>query len=204
MENVKKLRFKSFFDEIGPNKTDSDKFDEFCDHLVVIDKSVSEDFVVGTYRLLHKPKNEMVTSFYSQSEFDITNLLNKNASLLEAGRSCVRKEYRDGRIIKLLWKALATYIVISKVEYIFGCASFPSSNHNKFLNQLSYLHHYHSQKKDLRPNQLKSLQANYKIIEKENLKIDEEFRNLPPLIKAYLELVPMLVMVLLLIRTSNN
>ena len=56
----------------------------------------------------------MVTSFYSQSEFDITNLLNKNASLLEAGRSCVRKEYRDGRIIKLLWKALATYIVISR------------------------------------------------------------------------------------------
>ena len=37
MSNVKKLRFKSFFDEKNLNKIDSDEFDELCDHLVVID-----------------------------------------------------------------------------------------------------------------------------------------------------------------------
>ena len=49
MSNVKKLRFKSFFDEKTLNKIDSDEFDELCDHLVVIDKSKSDDYVVGTY-----------------------------------------------------------------------------------------------------------------------------------------------------------
>ena len=186
MENVKKLRFISFFDEMAPNKIDSDEFDELCDHLVVIDKSKSDDFVVGTYRLLFKNNETLDFKFYSQSEFNIKNLLNKNASLLEAGRSCVRKEYRDGRIIKLLWKALATYIVKSNVEYIFGCASFPSSDYKKFLSQLSYLHHYHHPSKDLQTNPLDKLKADFKIISKKKINNEKEFLSLPPLIKAYL------------------
>ena len=47
-------------------KIDSDEFDQFCDHLVVIDKSVASDFVVGTYRLLLKEKNERYKRFYSE------------------------------------------------------------------------------------------------------------------------------------------
>ncbi len=186
MNNVKKLRFKSFFDEKIPNKIDSDEFDELCDHLVVIDKSKSNDYVVGTYRLLYRKDEGVGIKFYSESEFNIANILNKKSSLLEAGRSCVRKEYRDGRIIKLLWKGLATYIVKSNVEYIFGCASFPSSNHNRFLSQLSYLHHNHSPSEDLQTNPLNKLKAKFNVISKENINNENEFRSLPPLIKAYL------------------
>ena len=186
MSNVKKLRFKSFFDEKTINKLDSDEFDELCDHLVVIDKSKSDDYVVGTYRLLYRQNEGFAVNFYSQSEFNITNILNKKSSLLEAGRSCVRKEYRDGRIIKLLWKGLATYIVKSNVEYIFGCASFPSSNHNQFLGQLSYLHHYHFPSKDLQTNPVDNLKAKFKVISKRKINSEKEFRSLPPLIKAYL------------------
>ena len=186
MNNVKKLRFKIFFDEKNPNKIDSDEFDEECDHLVVIDKSKSKDYVVGTYRLLYRKSESIGVRFYSQSEFNITNILNKRSSLLEAGRSCVRKEYRDGRIIKLLWKGLATYIVKSKVEYIFGCASFPSSDHNRFLSQLSYLKHYHSPSEDLQTNPVDNLKAEFKVISKKKINNEKEFRSLPPLIKAYL------------------
>ena len=53
---VKELRQKSFFKNSKTKQSDSDEYDKFCDHLVVIDKSVSDDFVVGTYRLLLKPK----------------------------------------------------------------------------------------------------------------------------------------------------
>ena len=99
---AKQLRQKIFFENSKEKKIDSDEFDEFCDHLVVIDTSVASDFVVGTYRLLLKQKNQKYRKFYSESEFDISNLFKKNISMLEAGRSCVDKNYRDGKIIKLL------------------------------------------------------------------------------------------------------
>ena len=48
---------------MAPNKIDSDEFDELCDHLVVIDKSKSDDFVVGTYRLLFKIMKHWTLNF---------------------------------------------------------------------------------------------------------------------------------------------
>jgi putative hemolysin len=135
---------------------------------------------------LYRKSESAGVRFYSQSEFNITNILNKRSSLLEAGRSCVRKEYRDGRIIKLLWKGLATYIVKSKVEYIFGCASFPSSDHKRFLSQLSYLNHNHSPSEDLQTNPINNLKAEFKVISEKKINNEKEFRSLPPLIKAYL------------------
>ena len=184
---VKELRQKSFFKNAKTKQSDSDEYDKFCDHLVVIDKSVSDDFVVGTYRLLLKPKLLGKQRFYSESEFDISNLLAiKDYTLLEAGRSCVHENYRDGRIIRLLWRGLATYIINNRVDLIFGCASFPSSNYKLFIKQLSYLYHYHKTPKSLNTKPVEKLRANFDIMNKNKIDIEREFRNLPPLIKAYI------------------
>ena len=182
---AKQLRQKSFF-ENSKEKIDSDEFDKFCDHLVVIDRSVSNDFVVGTYRLLLKRKSQMYRKFYSESEFDISNLFKKNISMLEAGRSCVDKNYRDGNIIKLLWRGLAFYIIQKKVDLIFGCASFPSSNCAEFKNQLSYLNHFHKPPHKYSTSPKEKLKANIDIVLPKNINEDDEFRALPPLIKAYI------------------
>ena len=182
---AKQLRQKSFF-ENSDKKIDSDEFDQFCDHLVVIDKSVASDFVVGTYRLLLKEKNENYKRFYSESEFNISNLFKKNVSMLEAGRSCVDKNYRDGKIIKLLWRGLAFYIIQKKVDLIFGCASFPSSNYSKFKTQLSYLNHFHKPPQKFSTCPKDKLKVNIDILPSKNINKDEEFRLLPPLIKAYI------------------
>ena len=179
------MRQRSFF-ENSKKKIDSDEFDQFCDHLVVIDKSVASDFVVGTYRLLLKEKNEKYKRFYSESEFDISNLFKKNISMLEAGRSCVDKNYRDGKIIKLLWRGLAFYIIQKKVDLIFGCASFPSSNYSEFKTQLSYLNHFHKPPQRFSTCPKDELKAGLDILPSENINKDEEFRLLPPLIKAYI------------------
>ncbi len=187
MKNAKELRQKSFFKDYNEGQFDADEFDKHCDHLVVIDRSISNKFVVGTYRLLLKPKFYKNQKFYSQSEFNISSLIRKEPlTLLEAGRSCVHEDYRDGRIIKLLWRGLATYIINNKVDLIFGCASFPSCDYKLFENQLSYLYHYHRTPKRLPTYPHKNLRANFNIINKNLLNIDEEFRKLPPLIKAYL------------------
>ena len=187
INQVKELRQKSFFKNSKKKQSDSDEYDKFCDHLVVIDKSVADDFVVGTYRLLLKPKFLAKQRFYSESEFDISNLLAGNkTTLLEAGRSCVHEQYRDGRIIRLLWRGLATYIVNNRVDLIFGCASFPSSNYTLFIKQLSYLYHYHKTPKSLRTRPVTKLKANFNVMHKNTIDILQEFRNLPPLIKAYI------------------
>ncbi len=187
INQVKELRQKSFFKNSKKKQSDSDEYDKFCDHLVVIDKSVADDFVVGTYRLLLKPKLITRQRFYSESEFDISNLLSSNkATLLEAGRSCVHEQYRDGRIIRLLWRGLATYIINNRVDLIFGCASFPSSNYKLFIKQLSYLYHYHKTPKYLSTSPVKKLRANYNVMNKNKIDIEREFRQLPPLIKAYI------------------
>ena len=183
---AKQLRQKIFFEDSKEKKIDSDEFDEFCDHLVVIDTSVSSDFVVGTYRLLLKRKNQKYRKFYSESEFDISNLFKKNVSMLEAGRSCVDENYRDGKIIKLLWRGLAFYIIKKEVNLIFGCASFPSSNYSEFKNQLSYLNHFHKPPHKYSTFPKEKLKANIDIVSSKNINEDEEFRLLPPLIKAYI------------------
>ena len=64
IHKVKKLRYESFFGESEKNNYDSDEFDKLCDHLVAIDKSISDDFVVGTYRLLLKPRFVKSQRFY--------------------------------------------------------------------------------------------------------------------------------------------
>ena len=180
------MRYKSFFSD-NKSKLDSDKFDSSCDHLVVIDTSIANDFVVGSYRLLLKPKNKEKISFYSESEFDLNKLLKiKELSLLEAGRSCVHKNYRDGRIIKLLWRGLASYITDKNVDFIFGCASFPSSNSELFDKELSYLSHNHKPPKHFNSKPLNHLRAKFNKVDRKYYDNDTVFRSLPPLIKAYI------------------
>ena len=79
-----------------------------------------------------------------------------------------------------------TYIINNQVDLIFGCASFPSSNYKLFENQLSYLSHFHRPPFFLDTTPIDDLRADFKIIKKELLNPEEEFRKLPPLIKAYI------------------
>ena len=183
----KELRFRSFFKKSKKVKIDSDRFDELCEHLVVIDTSIAHDFVVGTYRLLFKNRNNKSVKFYSQSEFNLNKLLRvKNLSLLEAGRSCVHENYRDGRIIKLLWRGLASYIVSRNVDFIFGCASFPSADAKLFCKELSYLSYNHRPPERFNSRPLNHLEAKFKKVDSKHYDDESVFRSLPPLIKAYI------------------
>lgn len=97
---------------------DVDGYDFSADHLMIIDKRVSE--VVGTYRLL---SSHFTHDFYSASEFEIDLFLRTPSVKLELGRACVHSTYRDGNTIDLLWKGLTQYIEKTKTELLFGCSS---------------------------------------------------------------------------------
>ena len=80
---------------------DQDAHDGHCDHLLVVD--TERDCLVGTYRLLSFDRVPSF-GFYSETEFDLTNVKRSGLRLLELGRSCVALEYRDGRVISPLFR----------------------------------------------------------------------------------------------------
>jgi putative hemolysin len=124
---AQRLRYEVFAQECGASLKspvegiDCDEFDEFCDHLIVRNEPTDE--VVGTYRILTSWKAKQLGAFYSQSEFDLRNLMPLVPRVVEVGRSCIRQGYRDGAVITLLWSGLAQYMMTHGYEYLMGCAS---------------------------------------------------------------------------------
>lgn len=127
VREAQRLRHRVFVEECGAQLStsvaglDEDEFDSLCDHLIVRD--VRQDMVVGTYRILTSWKAKELGRFYSESEFDLTNLKPLTPRLVEVGRSCIHPEYRQGAVITLLWAGLAQYMVSGGYEYLMGCAS---------------------------------------------------------------------------------
>jgi putative hemolysin len=99
---------------------DQDTYDGYCDHLLVVD--TERDCLVGTYRLLSFDRVPSF-GFYSETEFDLSNVKRSGLRLLELGRSCVALEYRDGRVISLLFRGIAEYLRRCGAEALMGCAS---------------------------------------------------------------------------------
>ena len=46
-----------------------------------------------------------------------------DGELLELGRSCARKDFRDRALLPLMWEAIADYVRAHQVRYLFGCGS---------------------------------------------------------------------------------
>jgi putative hemolysin len=127
VREAQRLRYRIFAEEGGaqlPNRSsgiDEDEFDSYCDHLIVRD--TDRDEVVGTYRILSSWKAKEAGRFYSETEFDLTNLKPLVPRIVEVGRSCIHPDYRQGGVITLLWAGLARYMMTGGYEYLMGCAS---------------------------------------------------------------------------------
>ena len=66
--------------------------------------------MVGTYRMMLGAQARRHRGFYSEKEFDLTRIKNLDGELLELGRSCARKDYRDRALLPLMWEAIADYV----------------------------------------------------------------------------------------------
>ena len=126
---AQRLRHDVFAGELGATLhsdvpgLDSDRFDEFCDHLVVREDATGE--IVGTYRMLPPDRARAAGALYSESEFDLTALDPMRPALVEAGRSCVHPAHRDGAVVGLVWAGIARYMLLTGNRWLVGCASVP-------------------------------------------------------------------------------
>ena len=124
---VLELRHEVFIEEWQGRSAfhglDVDHHDFFADHLMIVDKCRKK--VIGTYRLL---SSHFTHDFYSAGEFHLANFLRLPATKLEMGRACIHPNYRDGRVIDLLWKGLALYIEATRTNFLFGCTSLKTTS----------------------------------------------------------------------------
>ncbi|MFZ2225310.1 MAG: GNAT family N-acyltransferase [Candidatus Deferrimicrobium sp.] len=163
---------------------DQDAHDGHCDHLLVVD--TDRDCLVGTYRLLSFDRVPSF-GFYSESEFDLTNVKRSGLRLLELGRSCVALEYRDGRVISLLFRGIAEYLRRTDADALMGCASI----HGADLPELASIQEMLSRRFLSDPSLRVTPRRGFDLPPlPRGARVDETsyFRSLPPLFRGYLRL----------------
>ena len=129
-----RLRYQIFAEEMGAaldseptdetQGLDIDQFDQHSQHLLV--RNTENNTIVGTTRLISPtPQYKKPVRFYSESEFDLANVLRLPGRFMEVGRTCIHADYRNGSTIAVLWQGLARMMVMHDVDYLIGCASIP-------------------------------------------------------------------------------
>jgi len=202
VEAAQRLRYRVFYEEMSATPTtemraqrrDFDRLDEFCDHLLVIDRSAADEdgqpAVVGTYRMIRDEYAEKAGGFYTSGEYDLGPMIAAwppGSRFLELGRSCILKEWRSRTsTMQLLWRGLMAYVARFSSELMFGCASFGGTDPDALALPLSYLHHYHPMPAHLRVRARPELYVEMNRMPKDAIDAKEALRALPPMIKGYL------------------
>lgn len=203
VEQAQRLRYLTFFGgRTGswptghPQAIDRDEFDQYCEHLIVQDHSRIENGhpkVVGTYRLRVsdlQENREKNIQLYTATEFDLSQLMQKEGKVLELGRSCVHPDYRSGDVIMNLWSGIGEFLATHTIDYMIGCVSFPKANVDVHWDSLAYIKQYHRADADICPQALEQVKAHTDTDFPEMSKVEGKavFRQLPPLLKAYIRM----------------
>lgn len=124
---AQQFRFRIFAEEMGAKVPgaeqglDADRFDDFCSHLLVR----CNGQLVGYTRVLTCGQARLAGGFYSETEFDLRNILDQRGRFMEIGRTCIHPDHRNGTTISLLWSGLARFMSDNEIDYLMGCASLP-------------------------------------------------------------------------------
>jgi putative hemolysin len=198
VDALQALRYRVFYDEMGAapdvaalaSRRDTDKFDSFADHLIVVDHALGDgpEGVVGTYRMMQREGAAAVGCFYSADEYDISPLLSFPGRVLELGRSCVDLRYRGRAVMQLLWRGIAAYVFAHEIDLMFGCASLGGTDPDAIAAELTYLHHNHLAPPALRPRALAARYVDMRRLAPDQVDSRRVLMSLPPLIKGYLRL----------------
>ena len=199
---AQRLRYHVFYQEMSaiPNrrmrlqKRDFDKYDRFCDHMLVVDRDSRDEFgeptVVGTYRLLRGDVAALHGGYYTSSEYDLSSVMANNGRgtrYLELGRSCVLKSYRGKAVtMQLLWKGIMVYLEKYRIDVMFGCGSLPGTDPEALKLPLSYLYHFHRAPESQHLRARPELYVSMNRMARDAIDPKAAMRKLPPLIKGYI------------------
>jgi putative hemolysin len=149
---AQRLRYAVFYEEMSAvadaavraSGRDRDRFDQACDHLVVVDHAVEEGAwpaVVATSRLMRQDAADRTYGFYSAGEFDLAAMRaqNPDRNFLELGRSCVLRPYRTRRTAELMWHGIWRYFREHALDVMIGCGSLEGTDVGELASLLVVL-----------------------------------------------------------------
>ena len=146
-EDACRLRFKVFNIEMGEGLEssyqtglDTDKFDLFCEHLLVEDKVTRR--IVGTYRMQSGETAAANLGYYSEQEFRFAPYEALRAGILELGRASIDREHRTPEVLTLLWRGIAQYATNMGLRYLIGCSSLNSQDPCEGWQMYRQVDHY--------------------------------------------------------------
>jgi putative hemolysin len=143
IEAAQNLRYQVFQSEPGyalSASDDVDRFDQYCDHLLVRDDDTGE--LVGCYRMLPPPAAIAAGGHYMATEFDISELDPIRDSLVETGRAVVRGDHRNGAVMLLMWAGILAYLDHCGYPYVAGCVSVPIDGIGQPFEQVRGVHDF--------------------------------------------------------------
>ncbi|HEY4174914.1 MAG TPA: GNAT family N-acyltransferase [Rhodopila sp.] len=192
------LRYRVFYQEMGArgdtetvrSQRDKDIYDTVADHLLVVDHALGDgpESVVGVYRLIQREAARQIGHFYSSDEYDIAGIEAIPGRILELGRSCVDTGYRNRSVMQLMWRGIAAYVFLHKIELMFGCASLPGIDPDALAPELTYLYYNHLAPAAIRPRALPHRYVEMRRLQRDEIDARAALTRLPPLIKGYLRL----------------
>lgn len=198
---AQEVRYRVFYEELGARaafdaaaaRLDRDRFDPFCDHLLVLDTTLpgpDESRIVGTYRLIRDDMAAVAGGFYSEGEFELKTLAARHPDtrFLELGRSCVLPAYRGKRTIELLWQGCWAYVNHYGIGVMTGCASFPGTVPAAHAEALSFLHHHCRATGEWAIRAVPERFQPMDLLPAEAVGLRTAMAAMPPLIKGYLRL----------------
>jgi putative hemolysin len=204
---AQRLRYRVFYEELSAKpddraratRLDADRFDGFCDQLLVVSANMSgsgepirlaDGELVGTYRLLRQDVAAQHGGFYTQDEFNIAPLLAAKPQLrfLELGRSCVLSPYRTKPAVELLWQGIWNYVRLHNLDVMLGCASLEGTDPDSHAMSLSFLAQNCAAPPEWRVSALPHRYVEMNRLPREKVDAKRTLATLPPLIKGYLRL----------------
>ncbi|WLI91607.1 GNAT family N-acyltransferase [Massilia sp. R2A-15] len=194
VREAQRLRHAIFAGEMGarlapppgtPDGHDADRFDGYCDHLLVRACEIGADGpgqLVGTYRVLGPDAARRAGACYTESEFDLAPLAALRDGAVELGRACVHADWRSGGVILALWSELGKYMVARGLHTMFGCASIGMADGGQLARRVwgTLRDSQYMVAPDLRIRPLNALPMDVAPAGAATL------RDMPPLIKGYL------------------
>ena len=100
------LRYRVFYEEMDAEPTaesarcrrEVDAYDTEAEHLLIRERE--HGTLIACYRLMRRARLSAGSSFYSESEFDLSNMLSHPLAThsLELSRACVAKSFRTMRV----------------------------------------------------------------------------------------------------------
>lgn len=188
LNEIYKLRYEDIVLEYSSNNTTSDKrdiqpIDKYAQHIIVKDLQ-HDGQIVGYYRMLTSDALTGNMKFICENEYNIDQLKSLGYKICEFSRAVVKKEYRGGIVVLLLWRFIIQCMRDNNVRFLIGDASFFGTDRDRYLQEISYLVNNYS------------IPDEYQIITRDNLppmqllkvgEYDEHevLRKIPPLFKAY-------------------